>query len=67
MNQALFKRLYVADDAIVDVELTELFERLLVPDLKQQPDAEATSITVSQPAIAEKPPNIEKFELAPLV
>ncbi len=44
MNQAVFDRLYVQDDEIADVQLTELFERLLDPDLSTRLDEEATSI-----------------------
>lgn len=34
INQAVFHRLYVHDDR-VDAELTELFDRLLAPNLKE--------------------------------
>jgi hypothetical protein len=34
MNQAVFPRLYIYDDA-VDAHLTDLFDRLLAPDLKE--------------------------------
>ncbi|MCV7364745.1 hypothetical protein H7K19_24730 [Mycolicibacterium neworleansense] len=42
MNQALFQRLYIHDDTI-DAQLTDLFERLLAPELKELLDEELTS------------------------
>ncbi|OYN77683.1 recombinase family protein [Mycolicibacterium sphagni] len=46
MNQAVFDRLYIHDDEIKDAQLTELFDRLLDPQLKEHLDVELTSITV---------------------
>lgn len=57
MNQALFQRLYI-DDAIVDVELTELFDRLLDPNLKGLLDGERTSISVKPAPEAETTPRM---------
>ncbi|NTY60114.1 hypothetical protein [Mycolicibacterium sphagni] len=36
MNQAVFERLHVDDDEIAESPLSELFGRLLAPDLKVQ-------------------------------
>ena len=52
MNQVLFQRLYIYDEA-VDAELTELFECLLSPDLKELLDEELTS--ARRPARATAP------------
>lgn len=60
MNQALFQRIYVADDQIVDVELTELFDRLLDPNLKDQLDTELTSGSVDAAPQAETMPKTSK-------
>jgi site-specific DNA recombinase len=43
MNQALFERLYVYDDQIVDARPTDLFDRLLDPNLKKLLDEELTT------------------------
>lgn len=45
MNQALFERLYVYDEA-VDAQLTELVEVLLAPDLRARLDEELTALTI---------------------
>ncbi|WP_131701334.1 MULTISPECIES: hypothetical protein [Mycobacteriaceae] len=45
MNQAMFSRLNLSDDEIVDARLTDLFERLLDPNLKKLLDEELTSIS----------------------
>jgi site-specific DNA recombinase len=60
MNQALFQRLYIADDEIVDVKLTQLFDRLFDPNLKESLDAELTSITAPSPPAAENTPEMSK-------
>lgn len=52
MNQAVFDRLYIRDDDIIDTQLTELFDRLLDPDLKVRLDEELTSITVRRGKMA---------------
>lgn len=45
MNQALFERLYIYDEA-VDAQLTDLFELLLAPDLKERLNEELTCLAV---------------------
>ncbi|MFV8241914.1 recombinase family protein [Mycolicibacterium peregrinum] len=44
MNQAVFDRLYIYDEA-VDAQLSDLFELLLAPDLKERLDEELTYLT----------------------
>jgi site-specific DNA recombinase len=61
MNQAVFDRLYIHDDEVVDAQLTELFDRLLDPDLRNRLDAELTSIAVKRrrtTSINGKSPNL---------
>jgi site-specific DNA recombinase len=40
MNQAVYRRLYICDDEVSDVERTDLYERLLASDLEDQLRAE---------------------------
>jgi site-specific DNA recombinase len=46
MNQAVFRQLYLYDDAVADARLTDLFEQLLAPDLVTRLDAELTTVSV---------------------
>lgn len=62
MNQAVFQRLYIYDEA-VDAQLTELFECLLSPDLKELLDEELTS--ASLPARATSPITSKSSNLRP--
>lgn len=47
MNQSVFQRLYISDDEIVDARLTDLFERLLAADLRNQLEEETTSVSTA--------------------
>ncbi|WP_428341953.1 hypothetical protein [Mycobacterium sp.] len=56
MNHAIFEHLYISDDEIVDIELTELFDSLLDPNLKDRLDHELTSISPLPAAKAKTTP-----------
>ena len=60
MVQAVFERLYITDDEIAEVELTELFDRLLDPNLKESLDAELVSGGVRHQSPRTKTPKMSK-------
>ena len=60
MIQAVFERLYIVDDEIVGDKLTELFDRLLAPNLKASLDAETAVIGTPEAPERGKPPEISK-------
>lgn len=60
MNQALFERLYISDDEIVDAQLTDLFDSLLDPNLKERLNEELTSISYSTRHTAITSPRMSK-------
>jgi hypothetical protein len=46
MNQAVFGHIYLYDDAIANARFTDLFARLVAPDLKTQLGAEVASMAI---------------------